>query len=146
MPDDDKRIIIDEDWKARVQREKEEARKQPAEAEQAPSKEESAGDRSAEASFSTLVSTLAAQTLFSLGFIAPEGSERVVVDVGQAKFLIDTLMMLRQKTKGNLTTEEESQLAQTVAELQRAYVARAQQAQEAALKETRVDPKTLKNV
>ncbi|HIJ64699.1 MAG TPA: DUF1844 domain-containing protein [Candidatus Hydrogenedentes bacterium] len=144
MADQDKKIIIDEDWKSRVQREKDEARKTAGKQEQRRGPKADAADELPEASFSALVSSLVTQAMFSLGLIAPADAERVVVDVAQAKFLIDTLMVLRDKTKGNLTAEEESRLTQAVAELQRGYVARAQQAQEAALQGAGIDPQNLK--
>ncbi len=140
MADEDaKKIIVDEDWKAQVQREREEARNK-ADEEPAADEEKTPG-RTEGASFVNLVTDLATQTLFALGFIAPQGTKEVMVDIAQAKYLIDTLMVLRDKTKDNLAPEEEGHLREALGELQRAYVARAQQVQEAELKNAGVDPK-----
>ena len=68
-----------------------------------------------------------------------------MVDIAQAKYLIDTLMMLRDKTQGNLTPEEEGVLSESISELQRVYVVRTQQAQEASLKQAGIDLNNLKN-
>ena len=90
--------------------------------------------------FDYLVSTLAAQTMLSLGLVAEEGQDKVVVDLGTANHLIDSLMMLREKTKGNLTADEEKNLTDAVSELQRVFAARAQQARETAMQKPGIDP------
>jgi len=138
---DEPKIFIDEDWKSQVQREKEQARQAAASEEPEPAAEGEAAPPVAEgeASFVSLVQSLATQCAFSLGLIAPRDTQQVMVDVLEAKFCIDTLMMLRDKTKGNLTPEEEGLLTNTIGELQQIYVVRAQQVQEAALKQAGID-------
>jgi hypothetical protein len=147
MADEEPKIFIDEDWKAQVQREKEVARAQVA-ASQAPETAPpggETGERDVEpSSFASLVQTLTAQTLFALGVIAPKDAKQVYVDIHEAKFLIDTLMMLREKTKGNLTPEEQGLLANTLSELQQGYVIRAQQVHDAAMKQAGVDMTNLR--
>lgn len=143
MADEEPRIFIDEDWKAQVLREKEAARAQAAAAAQTPetgaSKDE-AGEREPEpSSFASLVQSLAMQALFALGAIVPKDAKQVYVDIQEAKYWIDTLMMLREKTKGNLTPEEQGLLTSTLSELQHGYVVRAQQVHEAAMKQAGVD-------
>ncbi|MBI4559431.1 MAG: DUF1844 domain-containing protein [Candidatus Hydrogenedentes bacterium] len=132
MSEEEPKIIIDEDWKAQVQREREQAKKTAEE-----KKPEAPGEKPApsgeESLFVSLISSLTAQTMFALGLIAEREAKEVTVDLGQARYIIDTLMMLRQKTKGNLTPNEEGHLSEAVAELQRIYVVRAQQVQESAL-------------
>jgi hypothetical protein len=150
MGENEPKIIIDEDWKTQVQKEKEAAKKaaEQVEAKEPEGKaeptegEEERGD--VDSQFVSLVSGLAAQALLALGLIAVEGQKQVTVDIGQARFLIDTLMMLRTKTKGNLTYAEEADLTQTIGELQQAYVTRAQQAQQATMKQSGNDPNKLK--
>lgn len=137
MAEDEPKIIIDEGWKAQVEREREEAAKE------AEKPEDEAVDELSETAmslFDYLVSTLAAQTMFSLGLVAEEGQEKVVVDLGTANHLIDSLMMLREKTQGNLTEGEEKNLNEAVSELQRAFAARAQQARETAMQQPGIDP------
>jgi hypothetical protein len=141
MADDDKpKIIIDEDWKSQVQREKEEALKK---AEAAPKEEEKAAPESEEASFEALVSGLAMQAMIALGVLAPRDAKEVMIDLRGAKYVIDLLIVLRDKTKGNLTPEEQGYLAESLADLQQTYVLRSQQLQEAALRQAGIDP-TLK--
>jgi len=138
MADDDKpKIIIDEDWKTQVQREKEEARKK---AEEAPKPEERAAPEAEEASFEGLVSGLAMQAMIALGVLAPRDAKEVMIDLRGAKYVIDLLIVLRDKSKGNLTPEEQGYLAESLADLQQTYVLRSQQLQEAALRQAGVDP------
>ncbi|GMU91313.1 MAG: hypothetical protein AMXMBFR4_03710 [Candidatus Hydrogenedentota bacterium] len=140
MADEQPKIIIDEDWKAQVQREKEEAAKKAQEAQgTSEGKTASAPHPPEVASFAALVQTLAMQCAFALGLIAQREAKQVMVDIVEAKYMIDTLMMLRAKTKGNLTPEEEGILTTTIADLQQAYVMRSQQVQEAALKQAGID-------
>ena len=110
QPDEQKKpkIIIDEDWKAQVQREKEEADAK-IEDEPEPSEAEVGEEEGLEAenSFAALVQSLAAQCMLALGLIAPPDVKEVTLDIGQAKYVIDILLMLRDKTKGNLTPEIE---------------------------------------
>jgi len=152
MADEEKKIFIDEDWKAQVAREKEQARTK---AEQAPEEaatpaEGAQGEAASpeegpvEANFTGLVNMLAAQGLMALGVIAAQDAKEVYVDIASARFVIDTLMMLREKTKGNLTSEEEGHLNGALGDLQRFYVARAQQVQEQAMKQSGVDLNNLR--
>ncbi|MFA6239636.1 MAG: DUF1844 domain-containing protein [Candidatus Hydrogenedentales bacterium] len=141
MADNEPKIFIDEGWKAQVQREKEEALKQTAPAEAAAETEdaEAEGQELDEVTFATLVESLATPAAFALGLIMPPDSQKVMVNLPEAKFLIDILLVLRAKTKNNLTPEEEGVLTETVAGLQRAYVMRAQQLQEAELKQAGIN-------
>ncbi len=138
MADEEKpKIIIDEDWKTQVQREKEEAQKKAGEA----SPDEKAAPAEAEeASFEGLVSGLAMQAMIALGVLAPRDAKEVMIDLRGAKYVIDLLMVLRDKTKGNLTPEEQGYLAESLADLQQTYVLRSQQLQEASLRQAGIDP------
>ena len=63
----------------------------------------------------------------ALGLAAEEGQKQVYVDLGAARHLIDTLIVLRDKTKGNLTADEDANLSEAIAELQRVFAVRATQ-------------------
>ena len=121
MSDDTPEIFIDEGWKNQVEREKELL-------EVVPPKENAVAEFTL---FEELVSTLSAQTLFALGLMVQEGQAQVTVDLDAAKHMIDTLMMLRDKTANNLSPEESTNLEQAISELQRVFAARIQQAQQA---------------
>ena len=108
-----KKIIIDEDWKSQVQAEKEAAAK-ASEAAPAVSTSESATEPPElqdppmpPASFELLLTTLATEALIALGQVPHPLTGKVQVQRNQAQFLIDTVDMLRTKTKGNLTSSEE---------------------------------------
>lgn len=136
--DQEPKIFIDEDWKAQVEREREQAReKETEEGGKGPDEElEEAGL----SLFDYLVSTLAAQTMMALGLMAEEGQKQVYVDLGAARHLVDSLVMLREKTKGNLTEDEQKNLDEAVSELQRVFAVRAQQVREAQLNKPGIDP------
>lgn len=59
------------------------------------------------AEFPYIVHSLAMQALFYLGGIPDVDGKRAKVDLNMAKFNIDLLEILKEKTRGNLTPEEE---------------------------------------
>lgn len=159
MASEERKIIIDEGWKAQVEREREEARVAsasvagpPPAAEVATANIDAEVDLDAElapddiepSSFEGLISGLGAQAMMALGLLLEEGQKQVYVDLPLAKHLIDSMMMLREKTKGNLTQHESTILTRIVADLQHAFAARAQQVQESALRGKGIDPDNLK--
>jgi hypothetical protein len=75
-----------------------------------------------EVNFSTFIFSLSSTALYHLGEIAdPKTGERRQ-DLPLAKHSIDTLGMLREKTKGNLTKDEENLLDSILTELRLRYV------------------------
>ena len=120
---DEKKIIIDEDWKREAQREKEvlaaqEAQEKKKETEAGPPR----GGPLPEASLAALISMLATQTLFALGFLQIKGEEEREPDLDLARYNIELLQTLQEKTKGNLDPEEQQLLKNTLAELRMGYV------------------------
>lgn len=136
---DEPKIIIDEDWKAQVQREKEEARQRKNETGAPDGQTDDSIHAEDAPSFAGHLQGIAAQCAYALGLIAERDAKQVMVNLGEAKYCIDTLMMLRSKTKGNLTPEEEGLLANIIGELQQVYVVRAQQVQSTELKKAGID-------
>jgi hypothetical protein len=124
---DDKKIIIDEDWKQQAQREKEIlAEQEKAEKEKA-EKEKTPRDKSRRGSlpkgdFAALISMLVTQALFALGVLQVEGQEEKEPDLELAKYSIDMLETIEKKTKGNLTEEEKKVLENTLGQVRIAYV------------------------
>ena len=137
--DGEKKVFIDEGWKSKVEREREESRHETEKQAPKPGEEDDLKEAGLSL-FDYLVSTLAAQTMMALGLVAEEGQTQVMVDLGAAKHMVDSLMMLREKTKGNLTADEEANLAEAISELQRVFAVRATQVREAALKKPPIDP------
>lgn len=74
-----------------------------------------------EVNFATLVLTLSSSAWVGLGKIADPISGEVKKDLKGAKYTINVLLMLREKTKGNLNTEEEKVLNGIISELQANY-------------------------
>jgi hypothetical protein len=75
-----------------------------------------------EADFLTLVVSLYTHAQISLGTIPDPVSQQVMQDLPQAKYHIDLLGILQEKTHGNLTAEEEQALEQMLFELRMMYV------------------------
>jgi hypothetical protein len=124
---EEKKIIIDEDWKSQVQAEKEEASKQkPGETGSTIATEEDAsglGDMPMPpASFEMLITTLATEALVALGQVPHPLTGKAERQPNQAKFFIDTLDILKQKTKGNLTANEQQALEALLHQLRMAFV------------------------
>jgi hypothetical protein len=128
---DEKKIIIDEDWKSQVQAEKEEAAKKraatPGESQRAAGATPQAAGGGEHgpmppASLEMLFTMLATEAMVALGQIPHPATGQAQADRGQAQYLIDLLDVLREKTKGNLTTREEQVVEALLHELRLAFV------------------------
>ncbi len=85
---------------------------------EAPADDAGADERAlAELTFSTHIVSLHATALLYLGEVPEDGGERVPPDKPAAQHIIDTLSMLRVKTRGNLTDEEQRLLDTVLYEL-----------------------------
>jgi hypothetical protein len=82
-------------------------------------------NRKIEPNFSLFVSSLSMQTLIFLGEIDNPITHKKEENLDQARFIIDTLAMLKEKTKGNLTTNEMSLLDNVLYDLRMKYTAKA---------------------
>ncbi len=129
MTQDDQtpKLHIDSDWKAEAQAEKE---KLDERAEKQDQQDTGAQDQTARelppATFATLVSSLATQVMLAMGGMQDPKTKRRIVDLALAKHHIDTLAMLEEKTKGNLTDEETKLLDQALYQVRMHYVQVAQ--------------------
>ena len=119
---DEKKIIIDEDWKEQAQKEKEELTKE-AETEKDTKEEQAQVKRELPAAdFSGLVSMLTTQAFFALGLIRTEEDKDQPADLQLAKYNIDMLEVIEQKSKGNLTEDEEKLLSSALHQLRMSFV------------------------
>jgi hypothetical protein len=132
------KLIIDSDWKAQAQAEKErlaaaERAKQAAKPEpKAPlstppgAPEGDAGfppeGEAPQADFVELCRILASQTLLYLGAMPDPETGRRLVSLEMAQFNIDLLTMLEEKTKNNLSEQEKTFLSRILYELRMQYV------------------------
>lgn len=108
------------DWKEQAQREKERlSRELDAEKQAGDSGE---GPPLPEADFVGLISALATQAVIAMGAGQDESGQRVAANIEAAKYYIDTLGVLEEKTRGNLTVEEGRALRGVLADLRMRYV------------------------
>jgi len=121
-PPQGEKIIVDEDWKAQVEAEKE-AAKHAAEQPQAAGRPERPKGPLPPPSLTLLASSLGMQAMIAMGLVVASGEEKPQADLDQAKHLIDTIEMLFDKTKGNRTAEETAMLDGLLHELRLGYVA-----------------------
>ncbi len=142
MPDNDKpKFIVDSDWKAQAQAEKERLAAQARQkaAQTPPAAPASAGPAAGaatpsegaaqggahelpQASLTTLISMIASQAMLSLGIIPDPRSRQRYVDLDMARYHIDTLKVIEDKTAGNLTDAERDLLNRTLYDLRTQFV------------------------
>ena len=120
---EEKKIIIDDDWKSQVAAEKE-AMKKEAAAQDAPSSEQSEPGpvEMPPASLELLFTTFATEALVALGHVPNPMTGEASVQPGHAQYAIDMLEVLQEKTKGNLTPGEEKMLDDLLHQLRMMYV------------------------
>ncbi len=76
-------------------------------------------------SFDVIISTFATQAAVSLGQVANPVTNKTETDLDQAKFAIDLLQILEEKSKGNLTDEEETLMTDILYRLRMLFVDKA---------------------
>jgi len=106
---EEKEKYIDESWKDEAQKEKENLKNTEESAQQAPD-------------FKFFVTTLAIQAAICLGIMNNPVTNQKEENFTQAKFIIDTLDMLKEKTKGNLNKEESEMLENMLYDLRMQYL------------------------
>ena len=112
------KIHVDADWKAEAQAEKE--RLVAAEGDKAETAE---GERGLPpADFKGLVGVLASQAIMGLGAMPDQSGKGVMIDLEGAKFAIDLLAMVEEKTEGNLSEDESNELGAVLVELRARFV------------------------
>jgi len=117
----EKKIIVDEDWKVQVEREREAARKGPG-AESAQTEAAPADREMPAASLTFLASSLYFQASISLGLMPHPENGKSEKNLPQARHLIDMLEVLQQKTEGNRTPDESEDIEAMLHQLRMVYV------------------------
>lgn len=79
-------------------------------------------DQNFEASFSVLVMSVASSAAYNLGLSPDPQTGRIEINKPMAKFHIDLLLMLREKTKSHLTSDEVRLLDSILSDLQLKFV------------------------
>lgn len=113
--DQERRTVVDEDWKAQVEREKREAaQKADAQADHDPPMPPP--------TLTALGSSLAMQALAALGLLPDPLTGKVEVRLNRARHLIDTVNLLLEKTRGNISEEESRAMEEMLHELRLTFV------------------------
>lgn len=125
MTDEEPELIIDSDWKAQVEKEKQQATEVTSEEKPAPADASAPSEERGPippATLEMLLTTMYTQTMMSLGAMANPSSGEVNKDLPMAKHFIDTIEMLQEKTKGNTSDEENKMFEELLHVLRMAYV------------------------
>lgn len=110
---DKPRIVVDSDWKEQAAKEKE----------QLAEKVGDTGPRGLPpADFITHCASLATQAMIFMGAIANPLTGQADIDFEQARYVIDVLAMLKEKTLGNLQQDEQDTLDSLIGELKLIWV------------------------
>lgn len=133
---DDKKIIIDDDWKSQVAAEKEALKQEATNAQQSSTGDPATGDPATAgeatadssrqmppASLEMLVTTLATEAMVALGQFPNPATQEVSLNPEHASYAIDMLAMLEEKTKGNLTPAEETMFTDLLHQLRMMFIA-----------------------
>jgi hypothetical protein len=123
--DNEPKIIVDSDWKEQVAREREQAATTAADAvteTESDSSQEHSLPPPPPASFEVLVSMLFTQAMSLLGQMPDPASGQASINKPYAKHYIDTLEMLSEKTKGNLSDDESAMVTEALHALRMTYV------------------------
>jgi len=108
---------VSSDWKERAKREAEESDRK-IEEERMQQQFSFAG----KPTFLGFVQTMAANALIALGEVPNPLTGKQEVNLPQAKYAIDLLEMIKEKTQGNLTEDEQTELERTLTELRLKFV------------------------
>jgi hypothetical protein len=107
----EKKIIIDDDWKAEAKAEKERLKDETATPQELP-----------DPSFAELINIVVMQAMAGMGLLAGPDGQRMPPNLPMAKHFIDMLQVLEDKTKGNLTDDEKKLLDQVLYETRMSFV------------------------
>lgn len=124
------KIIVDEDWKTKVEREKAEAETEAA-AESTVADSPGSTDTAPApppADLSMLVTTLLTQAMAAMGQLPGEEGKAPEVNMPYAKHFIDLVGVIEDKTKGNLSPEESKFITESLHQVRMLYVATTQNA------------------
>lgn len=97
---------VDEDWKSQIEKEKNSQEKK----------------NFHEPNFTLLVSSLAMQAMICMGKLENPLTGKQEKNLEQARFLIDSLGILKEKTRGNLNSEEDKFLEDSLFHLRMNYI------------------------
>ena len=119
---------VDESWKEQAEQEKHTAATAKGEVPPgpaAPAEDVVTGPEGVpQARFDLFVSGLAMEALIALGDMPHPVTRKQTTNLGQAKYLVDLLGILEEKTAGNLSVDEERLLKDTLYQLRMRYLSK----------------------
>jgi len=117
---------VDESWKERVEQEKQQDPGGPEKPSSpiTPTPEAESAQGQVAARFDLFVSSLAMEALIALGEVPHPVTRKQAVNLNQARYLIDILGLLEEKTRGNLTVDEDRLVKDTLYQLRMRYLAK----------------------
>ncbi|MEM1167291.1 MAG: DUF1844 domain-containing protein [Planctomycetota bacterium] len=123
-PQDTPKILVDDDWKSQAQAEKAKLAEEEAkrDAERATTGGAGGPGQMPPADFRGLVGMLATQALLYLGGMPDPKTGQAIFAPDSATHMIDLLVVLEEKTRGNLTPEESEEIAGIIRELRSRFV------------------------
>lgn len=110
-------IVVDDDWKSRVEREKQ-AQSSSSSGKGSPNMDQ----EYPEASFELLVTTFSMQAMSAMGMLSGPAGAQQPPDLAMAKHLIDLLAVIEEKTRGNLSKDESGMLEQILHQLRVLFI------------------------
>lgn len=140
MTDDFGEKKVDESWKEQVEKERktlpgseppksaqpQAPRPEPPAASSARQQPPRRGGAPPQSDFAMFLSSLSMQAMVALGEMAHPATGLSTPDLEQARYLVDVLGLLHEKTQGNLTPEESALLDGLLYELRMKYVEKTQ--------------------
>ena len=106
--EDEAKKKVNEDWKSQVEKEKKQA--------------EQSHQQYHQPTFTIFLSSLSMQAMIALGRIENPLTKKQEKNLEQARFLVDTLEIIKEKTKGNLSDEESKLIEDALYNLRMMYV------------------------
>jgi hypothetical protein len=119
---EEKKIIVDDDWKTEAKQEKEKLAEQEKLEHEKQEQDQSKRGPLPQGDFAALISMLVTQAMFAMGALQLEGQQDRQPDLELAKYNIDMLETLEEKTKGNLTDAEQKVLSTTLSQVRMVFV------------------------
>jgi len=125
------KLHVDEDWKKSVADEKAKQRQEDQQGRRQPAPEREEPSTLPQPTMKVFLAGLWHQTLIALGEVEDPVTGKKEKHPAEAAYLIDTIAMLQEKTKGNLAGDESSYIQSILTDLRIRYVRVAEQSSKA---------------
>ncbi len=119
-PDAEKKLYVDEDWKSRVEAEKQADSHSHKSSD--PGGPKAADEELPPPTLAFLAGTIYLQGMVAMGMLPHPATDKAEVHLNQARHSIDLLAVLFDKTEGNRTNDESEEMENMLHQLRLAYV------------------------